>query len=1104
MDNINVTTFNKHSKLLCFILLSHSSIYPLLANAATANITNGTGQLTGPYELNTAAQNQAAVKISGANTVVTGGDDVSIFINGPSSAVSLTNGSLTLAGSSITGNNISNSTSNMVTNTNGNLTLSDVDLSTDTIRAGGIQANGANSVTTISNSRLKGGYSTLVGQNGATLSVNDSLIESIGNYGIILANKSNLTGANNVINMDGDVYSWSAIHVASNIADSISTLTLDNTTIYVKHGKSGVEANRGGHITMTGIDLTGNVNVAVRSTQSGNVNIKNGSITLDEGAIAMAEGTSATETATLTLTNINAESSGIQNSYESNNQNFALINGKAFSNIVVNGGSFHSKGAEQLGVWAMKDSSTISLLNTSVITDTDKSIAIKSNGDILVKNSLVSTKGNYANGLFSEDKIIAENVDITTIGNNASAIFSDKAGHVGISNSTVNTTGDNSSVLEARNDSSIDTDRLKATTTGDSSHAILATRTAYIDEQSQISVSDSSFTTSGNNAAGIAVINQYFTPSQPTQYTSEITLSNSSITSNNGDGLYARGTDANVNLTNGSSLISSNGRLIYAETLDFGAGRYIPAHVSLAADGNSNLVGSVDFDAQSTVDMQLTRANWKMLSSSKVSNLSNLSHSVIDLSSNTNQYNTLTVVGDYVGDSTKDRAKNGRLIVNTVWNNDDSFSDLLNITGTATGYTQVQTKNGIIGNVTRGDDEQYSADVINVANHQMGANLFYGFTDTTGAGQAILMQKDSNTYAWYLPQYSPTPEFPPTTLDPIKPEAPGFTLMPRANMEIGYNIIGTLHERSSEQQTMAWDDCSQCQASHHDGQLWGKMLGKLEQVDAENRYGYRSKMWGTQFGYDFDINYSAEDRSRRHSGIMLTYVKDRLKFNDRRAVFFDMTSGNYAEQNQRTGTGQTDTVALGAYTTYYNKHGSYLDLVGNIDYSYNKYRSSRGSQSSNNAYGIELSTEVGRPYALFGSQWLIEPQAQLIYQYRTFSDFKTEHNVDVDQQDKHGLRGRVGFRLAYNKGTPELKTNTVYLVGNLVHDFIDSGRATKMGTDPIKDKTPRSFGEAGAGLQLPVSKTAYMYIDGRYSHSLNNANGKESAVRGNIGFKYHW
>ena len=268
-------------------------------------------------------------------------------------------------------------------------------------------------------------------------------------------------------------------------------------------------------------------------------------------------------------------------------------------------------------------------------------------------------------------------------------------------------------------------------------------------------------------------------------------------------------------------------------------------------------------------------------------------------------------------------------------------------------------------------------------------------------------------------------------------------------------------------------------------------------------------MWGAQFGYDANVNYNSETGSHRHSGIMLTYAHDSLKFNDNHSVFFDTVTGKYAEHNQRTGTGKSDTIALGGYTTFYNNNGSYLDLVTNFDYTHNKYDSNRSSKSSNDSYGIIFSGEVGHPYALTerGTEqgnWLVEPQAQLIYQYRTFSNFKTDHDVSVNQKDRNGLRGRLGVRLAYNTGPAAVKTKSAYLIGNIVHDFIDNDQPTKIGSDSIKEKAASTFGEVGGGIQLPMSNTGYFYIDSRYSHSLSNSDGKMDGLRGNIGFKYYW
>ena len=115
--------------------------------------------------------------------------------------------------------------------------------------------------------------------------------------------------------------------------------------------------------------------------------------------------------------------------------------------------------------------------------------------------------------------------------------------------------------------------------------------------------------------------------------------------------------------------------------------------------------------------------------------------------------------GDYTGN-------NGKLVVNTLWNSDaDKDSDHLIVKGTASGTTVVSTPNGIIGNISKTNAQQFSSDVVtvetpsaNAPNQQEGQPdsnaIFTGTANTTNAGQAQLVLKSTaggkNVYAWTL------------------------------------------------------------------------------------------------------------------------------------------------------------------------------------------------------------------------------------------------------------------------------------------------------------------------------------------------------------------
>ncbi|WP_392560608.1 autotransporter outer membrane beta-barrel domain-containing protein [Orbus mooreae] len=647
----------------------------------------------------------------------------------------------------------------------------------------------------------------------------------------------------------------------------------------------------------------------------------------------------------------------------------------------------------------------------------------------------------------------------------------------------------------------------------------------FIDKDAKLNLVGGTIEAS-KNAHGILVDSQAL----------ELSIANATLSSD-GDGDVIHN-NADITITMKDSLLTASGNntvidhnannatynldgvLIQAKSNEQNAVSFNTGNGSLDATNATHIIGAIKTNSGATSDVTLTNNSvWNILySGSNVTNLTNTTGSIIDLTDQSDptdpsdpnypaypeqlKYNTLNVDNNYIGGTNQPTendpipAGNGKLYVNTLWNVGESKSDLLAIAGEASGYTEVAIKNGkIIGDIQKGDSVQYSANVVTVANHTEGSNSFYGFADTTGAGQAILVQKDANSYAWSLPTNG---------VDPVKPEVPSYVLTPKANMELGYNILGTLHQRVSEQQTMAWDDCSQCQVEHQAGQLWGRFLGNYLKASGSDRYGYRSKMWGVQFGYDFDIDYDENSGSRSHTGVMLSYAKDNLKFRDSRYVSFDTNSGVYTENDSKTGTGSIDMFAIGLYSTHYDKNGSYLDLIGQLDYSRLKYDSIASDKSKNHSKGVSLSAEVGRPFALAESQWLIEPQAQLIYQYRDFNDFNTRHDIAVSQDDRHGLRGRLGFRLAYNEGTEELKTKTVYFVGNVIHDFINSDKNATIDSDNVSEKMARTWGEFGVGLQLPIGEISYIYTDLRYAHSLNNDDGKHEQYTGNLGIKWHF
>ena len=466
-------------------------------------------------------------------------------------------------------------------------------------------------------------------------------------------------------------------------------------------------------------------------------------------------------------------------------------------------------------------------------------------------------------------------------------------------------------------------------------------------------------------------------------------------------------------------------------------------------------------------------------------------------------YKTITVNGDYTGN-------NGKLVVNTLWNSDtDKDSDHLIVKGTASGTTVVSTPNGIIGNIRKTNAQQFSSDVVTVeapsANapgqqegQPDGNAIFTGTANTTNAGQAQLVLKSTaggkNVYAWTLfadPNAGPSAYI-------YAPAVAGYVLMPQVNQEIGHHTIGTLHERRGENQTLAWDDCARC-GDQAKGQTWTRLLGSRLDSDGKERFNFETKMGGFQIGHDFAVHRN-DKGGHRLTGGYLAYTRASTDFFDRyRAVNGSISPDHYS------GKGTTDAVSLGLSNTYYAANGSYFDLVGQLSWLRNKYQDRDSASVKQNGWGAALSAEVVRPFAL-GSHadnqggWLIEPQAQLVYQYVGLKDFN-DGIRQVSQDKQHSLRGRLGARLAYNGPSRSLRTNTFYAVANVWHDFIKP-HGVDIGEDNVREKRNATWGEVGLGAQLPVSNNAYVYGDARYQHNFGSTS--RHGYRGSVGFKYTW
>ena len=436
----------------------------------------------------------------------------------------------------------------------------------------------------------------------------------------------------------------------------------------------------------------------------------------------------------------------------------------------------------------------------------------------------------------------------------------------------------------------------------------------------------------------------------------------------------------------------------------------------------------------------------------------------LDLTSD-NADKKLTVRGDYSG--------NGKLLVKTIWNNANSSSDVLDIQGTATGNTVVSTLTGFIeGDVLRqAHRDIYSADVIKVADADH-SGTFTGTAKTTNAGEAQLAKKDANTYAWTLKAFGH---------DIYAAPVSAYIQMPRVNMELGYSVLDTLHQRRGE--------ISQSPNSS----VWARVSGKRLETEGRSRLDVDSSQYVAQVGYDFNRSEMQNGVPQSLSGVYFAYSRADSRFYDQ----YRAENGVVAD-DKYTGKGKTTAANIGVYHLYRAVNDAYVDTVAQFSYLTNKYNPNLSREVRQHGWSGAVSVEGGHSFALGNSNWRLEPQTQLVYQHLKLQSFH-DGVRDVAQGSDNNLRGRIGVRLSHSKDFQ--RNPTVYFVANVWHDFV-TAKSVLIGDTKYNENDARTWLEGGAGLNVPFGNHA-IHADLRLEHSLGNK-GNRSGAKAVLGYSYAW
>lgn len=464
---------------------------------------------------------------------------------------------------------------------------------------------------------------------------------------------------------------------------------------------------------------------------------------------------------------------------------------------------------------------------------------------------------------------------------------------------------------------------------------------------------------------------------------------------------------------------------------------------------------------------------------------------------------TLRVTGNYVGHA-------GVLKLGTALGDSSSISDRLVIDGpgtSASGNTAVQITNlGGLGAQTTGNGIEVISGIngaTTTAQTTKSAFSLAGGHVDAGAYEYRLFAADANGAGenWYLRSSTPAagggtapvgggigpgrPIRPPVVA--FRREVPLLAALPQHLRQGGMTMLSNLHQRVGDNNI---HDGSQFADQAGQREAWGRIISVDNTMSLSGTVspGGEGRLTGFQAGTDLWAN------AHWHTGLYVGQLDG------------DMSVTGFASgvENASVGSNSVRSQFFGAYATYRNGRGIYVDTV--LQAEHIRYDSSATGTAANNGSGSSLlaSVEVGKSFEI-SPRWRIEPQLQLAHQSigmdsLAISGAQVDQGSDSNWIVRAGLRVKGEFSTGASNWQPYGRVNLYRSnTGTDITRF--TGPA---GTTDIATRTGGTSSELVAGGTVQLNNRLSLYGEVGKMWATSDTVRLGSGVNGSIGAKMLW
>ena len=210
-----------------------------------------------------------------------------------------------------------------------------------------------------------------------------------------------------------------------------------------------------------------------------------------------------------------------------------------------------------------------------------------------------------------------------------------------------------------------------------------------------------------------------------------------------------------------------------------------------------------------------------------------------------------------------------------------------------------------------------------------------------------------------------------------------------------------------------------------------------------------------------------------------------------------------SRDSQDGGTGETQGLSLGAYATWIEPHGWYVDGVLKYSQYWNSFRTrTLFGRLSTGDYTIPAfggSVEVGKRFDLAAGRYFIEPQAELGGLWAEGASYQASTGLHINGDDQTSLRGRLGVRVGIHFDLPGHRAVEPYVRASVIEEVLADSVITT-NSARFRPDLSGTAGRFGVGVAARLGQSTSLY--GEYEYATSDQ--VESPWSVNLGFRWEW